>query len=126
MRPALPAILQEAFHILKILDSGIGGQYLGRVELLAIPGEDIANLALRDGHQRRHVNHILDRHQVMQTAAQDLRLVASLALQGDQAAFYRAFAAPAFFDHADAVVRDKANPGKHDEKQDHQNDDSYP
>ena len=69
LRAALSAILKETFHILKILDSGVGGQHLGWFKLTAVTGEHIADLTLGNGHQRHSVDYVLDRHQVMQTTA---------------------------------------------------------
>jgi len=61
----------------------------------------------------------LQGHQVMQAAAQHMRLVTCLATQGDKAGFYRAFIeAEPLFDDANAVVGDVPYPGK--EKQAHQ------
>jgi len=85
---------------------------------LPITREDIANLALRNGHQRHDVHDELDRHQVVKTAAQHLRLVAGFPLEGDETAFDRV-SAEALFDDTNSVVGDEADARQHDDDQHH-------
>ena len=59
--PLLPTTFQKRRHILEIIGCDIGGQRLCRLQRLTIAGKDIANLALRNGHQRHTVNAVLKR-----------------------------------------------------------------
>ena len=70
-------------------DAGADALLAAQPHYLAQPGIDgleemfaafreVTDLPLGDGHQRRHVDDVLDRDQVVQTAAQDLRLEARL------------------------------------------------
>ncbi len=88
LRSALSAVLEEITHILEILGNGIGGQHLSRVQWTSVTGKDVADLALGNGHQRHHVDDVLEGHQVMQTAAQHIRLVTCFAVQGNKSAFH--------------------------------------
>ena len=47
--------------------------------------EDVANPALRDGDERRLVDAILQRKEVVHTTAQQVRLITGLAIQGERA-----------------------------------------
>ena len=92
LRAALPASAQESHHILVIVGLGIRSQHLVWGQRRAIAGEDIAYLALGDGHQRGNVHGVLHRHQEMQTTAQDARLVTGFTVEGDEPRLDRAFA----------------------------------
>src|SRR5215212_6590986 len=65
LRSTLSAVLQETFHILEVAYAVIGCESLGRVEQITVTGEDIANLSLRNGHQRGGMDYILNGHQVV-------------------------------------------------------------
>ena len=64
---------------------GVAGQGLGRRKILAITGEDIADLALADGHQGHLVDAVMKGREEVPTAAQKLGLEARFAAERDDA-----------------------------------------
>jgi hypothetical protein len=116
LRAALPAPSEEGYNVLKISGVGIRGEHLFRVQRFAVPGEDVANFALGDGHQGGDVNVVLDWHEIVQAAAQHIWLVASFPLEWDEAPGHGALA-KYLFNNADPVIGNEANAGQ--KKQDH-------
>ena len=87
-RPFCPPWARNLRASWKLLHSTISRQGLRGLELLAAAGEDVADLALLDGDQRELVNGILPAPQSeVEAAAEDVGLVAGLAVQGDDRAF---------------------------------------
>ncbi len=115
----LPAVGEELAGVLEIVAIDDFAQGLRRIEVFAAAGEDIADPALLDCDQRELVNRILPSPEAeVQPAAEDIGLVAGLAMEGDDRAFrQRAGARPEFFHDADAVVGDVARGQPGDEKQ---------
>ena len=89
-------------------DVTFDAERLHRRERQAVAREDVADLPLRDGDERQHVHAVLERHQEVHAAAQDVGLEAGLAAQRDEARAHRAARAPPLLDDADAIVRDVA------------------
>jgi len=118
LRALLAAVAKEAAHIEEIGGAQIAGERLGRPERLAVAGEDIADLALRNGHQRLAVDAVLERKEEMIAAAQQSGLEAGLAVERDQAAGDRAVAAPQFLDGRDAAIADIADATRSNEQDD--------
>ena len=84
----LPAVGEELAGVLEVVALDDFAQGLRRFELFAAAGEDIADLALLDRDQGELVNGILPAPEAeVQAAAEDVGLVAGLAVQGDDRAF---------------------------------------
>ncbi len=109
LRTFLAAGFEEMARVLVVGRLDIARQGLCRLQRDAVTGEDVADLALRDRHQRLHVQAELEREEEVVTAAQDTRLEAGFALQGDQAGGDGAFRAPQFFDDGGVIVADIAD-----------------
>ena len=99
---------RNAAGVLEVVAGDDAAQRLARRQRLAVAGVDVADLALRNRHQRHLMDAVLPAPEAeMQAAAQQLGLEAGLAVQGDDAAFgHRALARPQLLDDADAVVGD--------------------
>ncbi len=99
---------QEGAGVLEVIARHHAGQRLARLERLAVAGIDVADLALRDGDQPNLVDTELPSPQPeVQAAAQEIGLVARLAVERDDRALgYRASLRPELFDDADVGVRD--------------------
>ncbi len=118
LRPLLSTISQEGAHVEKIGGAQVARQRLRRAERRAVPREDVADLPLRDGHQRLAVDAILEGHEEMVAAAQHGRLIASLAPERDQALGDGTVAAPQLLNDGNAVVANVAHAARENEKQD--------
>ena len=90
LRTLLAARGQEGAHVLEVVCHRVGGKRLGRRQRLAVAGEEIADLALRDRDQRDLVDAVLERHEEMVAAAQHVGLETGLAAEGDEALADRA------------------------------------
>ena len=120
----LPFVGEELAGVLEVVALDDFAQGLRRFEVFAAAGEDIADLALLDRDQGELVNGILPAPEAeVNSAAEDVGLIAGLAVQGDDRAFgERPAAGPEFLHDADAVVRDIARrePGGDEQyRQDH-------
>ena len=95
--------------VLEVVALDDPGQGLRRHELIAAAGEDVADLPLLDGDQGKLVDFVLPAPESeMDAAAEDVGLVARLAVQGnDRALGQRAVGRPHLLDNADAVVGDE-------------------
>ena len=131
--PFLPAVGEEFAGVLEIVAIDDFAQRLRRLKLLATAGEDIADAALLDGDKRELVDGILPAPEAeVDAAAEDVGLVAGLAVQGDHGPFLqRTAGGPELLHDADAVVGDvtAGEPEEHqqakqncsaDESNDHQ------
>ena len=81
LRSFLSALFEKAAHILEIIGIGVGSKCLRRRQRLAVTRKDVADLALRDGDKIGAMHRILERHEEMQAAAHDFRLVACLTVE---------------------------------------------
>ncbi len=92
--------------VLEIIAWGNASQGLAGRQRLAVTGIDIADLALRNGHQRNLVNAVLPAPQPeVDAAAQQVGLVAGFAVQSDDVPLgHRAGARPELFDDAHLLV----------------------
>ena len=106
LRAFLTAIFEKGARLLEVVGVDVGGERLCRSEGNAVAREDIADLTLRDRHQRLAMHAILERHEEMIAAAQHLRLKAGLAVERDQSIPDRAAQTPQFFQNAELIVRD--------------------
>ena len=113
LRTLLAAGFEEAAGVLIVGVAGIVGQGLVGGQRRAIAGEDVADAALRDGHQGLDVQPVLERHEEVHAAAQHGGLEAGLAIHGDQAALDRTFQTPELFNDGDTVVADVADRAGH-------------
>jgi hypothetical protein len=104
LRTALAAAFEEVGGVLEVVGLEVRGEGLCGFQRAAVPREDIADLPLRDRHHRHDVDRVLERHEPVQSAAQDVRLEAGLAGQSDQARLDRATTRPALLDDSDALV----------------------
>ncbi len=116
LRALLAARGEKRADIEEIGGLEIARERLRRPERGAVAREDVADLALRDRHERLGVDAILERHEEMIAAAQDLRLIAGLAIERDQAAGDGAAATPQFLDDGDTVIADIAYRSRCNEK----------
>ena len=105
----LAALRKEGAHVKKIGRGRIAGQSLRRGQRCAVAGENIADLALRNGHQRLAVDAKLKGKEEVVAAAQYFRLKTGLFAQGYQAVIDRTGAAPQFFNNGDTVIADIAH-----------------
>ena len=85
LRTALTAVSQKVRYILEIIRCGIGSQHLHSAEWFAIPGKNISDFALSDGHHGFNVHPVLNGHQEVQTTTEHVGLIARFAIQGDEA-----------------------------------------
>jgi hypothetical protein len=120
--PLLAAAAHPAGHVLEIVGGGVAGDGLGGGQILAVPGEHVADLALGDGDQGHLVDAVLAGHEEVPAAAQDLRLEAGFPGQGDEPGLHRAPAADQLFHDAHPVVGDvdDAHRHHHQDQQDQQ------
>jgi len=109
LRAALAAVAEEGAHVLEVDRGGVGGERLRRAERLAVAREDVADLALRDGHQRRGVDAVLKRREEVPAAAQHLRLKPRFSLERDEPRLHRAAPRYTLLDDADPRIRDVAD-----------------
>ena len=105
-------------NVLELARGGGAGERLGRRERLTVTREDVADLALGNGDEPRLVDAVLEGQEVVETTAQEVRLVAGLAVQRDEAALDGAGEAPPLLDDTDAIVGDVAD--TREENQDHE------
>src|SRR5262249_4293494 len=107
----LPRLPEEGVSVLKIIAENDPAERLAGRERLAVAGINVANLALRHRDQGHLVNPELPAPKPkMKTPAQQVRLVARLAVQGNDPAFRdRAPPRPEFFDDANPAVGDVAH-----------------
>jgi hypothetical protein len=107
--PLLAALLQEHADALHRRERhGLAQRLAGR-ERRAAAREQVADAPLRDRHQRYAMHRIGERPQVVQTAAQELRLKAGLARERDHAVLQRAARADALLHDAHLVGRNVAD-----------------
>ena len=99
---------QEGAGILEVIAGDDAAQGLAGRQRLAVASVDVADFALRNGHQRHLVDAVLPAPKPeMDAAAEQIGLVAGFAVQGDDAAFgHRPGPRPEFFDDADLLVGD--------------------
>jgi hypothetical protein len=116
LRPLLAALLQKAAGVLEVGVGGIAGERPVGRERQAVAGEDVADAALGNGHQGLQVQAVLERKEEVHAAAQDFRLEAGLAVQGDDAGGDGALAAPQLLHHGGAIVGDVADRPRQDEQ----------
>jgi hypothetical protein len=117
LRAALAACFEERADVLVVGSAGVRRERLHRRQRLAVAREDVSDAPLRDGHQRGDVYPVLERHQVMHAAAEELGQEARFAVERDEARADGAARAPSLFDDADAIVRDDAKAGEGDERE---------
>jgi len=117
LRPLLAAPAQEGRGVLEVVGAQVGGQRLGRRQRMAVAGEDVADLSLRNGDQPHLVDTVLERLQEVPAAAQDRRLKAGLALESDQAGAHGALAADQLLQDPHAVVGDVDQRTEEDEEE---------
>ena len=86
----LPALRQETAHVEEIGGYRIACERLRRAEGGAVAREDIADLALGNGHQWLGMQAVLERAEKVEAAAKDFGLIPGLSGERDQAAANRA------------------------------------
>ncbi len=106
LRAALAALREEGGHVAVVGTGREAAERLGGRQRLAVTGEDVADLALRDRHQRDAVDPVLERSKEVEPTAQDVRLETGLTAQCDQPVGHRAARAPQLLDDAHAMVGD--------------------
>ncbi|MEZ4410700.1 MAG: hypothetical protein R3A52_30085 [Polyangiales bacterium] len=116
LRPALPARREEARNVLEVVGGEVAREGLRGAERAAVAGEDVPDAPLADGDQREAVHAVLEGHPPVDASAQDLGLIAGLALERDEPALDGAAGGPALLDHADAVVGDVPDAEQHEER----------
>ena len=116
LRAALTALREEDRHILELLRLDVGGERLRRRERRAVAREHVADLALRDRHERQRVDPILERHEVVKTAAQHVGLKACLAMERDEPRLDGPLEAPSLLDDPDAITRHVTDAGDREQK----------
>ena len=110
--PPLPAALaagfEEADGVLEAVAVDDAAERFGGRQRLAVAGIDVADAAFRNGNQRHLVDGVLPKRIAHEEAtAQDFRLEAGLAVEGDDPAIgQRAAGRPEFLDDPDPAVRD--------------------
>jgi hypothetical protein len=109
LRAALAAAREEAAHVLEVAGARVLGERLIRTQRPPVAREDVADLALRDRHQRNAVDAVHERDEQVPAAAQDLRLEAGFAVQRDQARLDGSARAEPLLHDPDARVRDEAD-----------------
>ena len=104
----LPAVGEKLPRVLEVVALDDPGQGLRRHELVAAAREDVADLPLLDGDQRELVDRVLPPPKSeVDAAAENVGLVARLAVEGNDRAFgQRAAGRPQLLHDADAVVGD--------------------
>ena len=116
----LPAVGEELAGVLEIVALDDFAQGLRRFEVFAAAGEDIADLPLLNRDQRELVNGKLPSPETeVEPTAEDIGLVAGLAVEGDDCAFrQRPGGRPEFFHDANPVVRNIAHgqPGNQEQE----------
>ena len=117
LRAALATGLEEAAHVLEVLRPRVRGEGLHRRELLAVAREDVAEAPLGNGHQGHHVDAVLNRHQEMDAAAEDVGKKPGFAAERDETRTDGAACAPPLLDDPHAGVGDDPEPAEDDEKQ---------
>ena len=105
---------EEAAGVLEVVAGNDAAQGLAGRQRLAVAGVDVADLALRHGHQRHLVDPVLPAPEAeVQAAAEHLGLEARLAVQGDDPALGdRTLDRPQLLDDADPVVGDVPQAGQ--------------
>lgn len=117
LRAFLAAGAQERRGVLEVVGAHVGGEGLGRRQGLAVPREEVADLALRDGDQGHLVDAVLERFHEVPAAAQHVRLEARLAFQRDEAGPHGAAAADELLHDPHAVVRNVDERAPDDDEQ---------
>ena len=103
-------------------------QRLVRAQRAAVAGEDVADLALGDRDQRVAVDAVQERAQEVDAGAEDVGLVARLAVEGDDLVLQRPATGPPLLDDADLARADDPDAddrveqpdGEQDEDDDHE------
>ena len=108
---------QERAGVLEVVARNHPAERLAGRQRLAVAGIDVGDLALRHGHQPDLVDAELPPPQAeVDAAAEQVDLVAGLAVQGDDPAFgHRPLGRPEVLDDADLVIGDDAQPAQLDE-----------
>ena len=120
LRTPLPAAREEDANVLEVARGHVRGKRLRRLEGAPVAREHVTDFPLWNGDERHGVNAVLQRHQEMYAAAQDVGLKARFAVQRDEPRRDSAAEAPALLDYADSVVADMAHARQ--EEQHHAND----
>ena len=109
---------EEGFGVLEVVAADHAAERLARLERLAVAGVDVADLALRNRHQRHAVHLVLNRpFEEMHAAAQQAGFEARLTAVGDDAALVdRSLARPDLFHDPDAIVGDDAHAKTHQQQ----------
>ena len=133
LRAALAAGGHERAHVHEPVAVHHRRERLHGGERNAVAGEDVPDLALRDGHERHDLHPVHERRPEVHAAAQDVGLEAGLAVQGDDRVLQRAPGRPPFLDDPDLVVADhpypddlEQQPEDEDRDDDHDRDEPEP
>ena len=81
-------------------------------KVLAVAREDVTDLSLRDRHERHPVDSILERREQVESAAKDVGLKPSLAVERQEPVLHRALGRDELLDDADACVGNVTNPAE--------------